>query len=560
MPGGLIQLVGMGAQNQFVNGNPSMTYFSVMYKRFTNFAMEHFQLNFRGTDLNLSPTLPKVLRCKVPRYADLLHDCYICVNLPDIYSPLSINTNGTSATAYEFQWIPNIGYNMIDTITLNMNGTSIVTMTGEWMKLYTYLKYNATQRRIIDEMVGNTPNMYDPANGAGRTNQYPNAIQLPGGLTPAPSIPGRQLNIPLSFWFCQEIGQSLPLVALTESEVEIVVTFRTIYDLFTVIDVRNTSPTYGQRIPGIPQDNVLGMQNFLSPPLVNGDPSQTALQNWNLNPYVEANFIFLTETERAHVAGYEKTFLITQPRWVATPKQYGYNDILIPMFNLCTRVVAVFQRTDLALNNQWDNYTNWTNARIPQIDQTGVPIGPLVFYTSGVNTPTTQLAQDILQEGHLVFDGADRFDTKNTNFFRLIENFQYSGGDTTSLPGIYQYSFALDPNDITQPSGAANGSMFNKTNLQYTLRVPPVTSVGTQTGQCVVKSTVFNPVPTPVPTTATIPPAPGLPANYQPGDTLYITNPIDNNGMPYQYNGIIYVEAYNFLKVTSGQANLVFST
>jgi hypothetical protein len=449
---------------------------------------------------------------------------------------------------------------MIEQIDLNINGTSIVSMTGEWMKLQTYLKYDKTKRGILNEMVGNVPSMYDPANGPGRTNQYPNAIQVLGALPPAPSIQGRQLVIPLSFWFCQEIGQSLPLVSLTEAEVEIVVRFRNIYELFTVIDVRNTSPTYGERIPGIAQDNELGLQNFLSPPLLNGNPSLPSLQNWNLNPYIEANYIFLTESERAHVAGYEKTFLITQPRFLPITNQYGYNDVLIPMFNLCTRVVTVFQRSDLALLNQWDNYTNWLNPEIPQIDQTAVPVGPLLFYTSGVNNPTTQLVQDILQEGNLVFDGADRFDTKNANFFRLLENFQYTDGDTVDLPGIYQYSFALDPNDITQPSGAANGSMFNRTNFQYTLQVPPIVNAVNHTSQCVIKSTVFNPVPTPVAPESTVPAAPGLQPAVSPNDVLRITNPLTDNGMAYQYIGMIYVEAYNFLKVTSGQANLVFNT
>jgi len=561
MPGGLLQLVGVGAQNQFVNGNPSMTYFTAMYKRFTNFAMEHFHLVFNGNDQTLPVTGTKTLRAKVSRYADMIHDCYLCVNIPDIYSPLSADTpnNPSSATPYEFQWIHNLGYNMIQEASVLINGTAIVTMTGEWMKILSYLKYDETKRKMLDQMIGNVPELYDPANGAGRSNQYPNAVQVPGGLIPAPSIPGRQLVIPLPFWFCEEIGQSLPLVAMTEAEVEISITFRNMYDLFTVNDIRPSSPTYNTRVVALPQDNNLGIQNFLSPPTTQGFPTVLTRQTWNLNPYIEANYIFLTETERAHVAGFDRTYLIIQPRLLPIKNQYGYNSVLIPMFNLCTRVVALFQRTDRALLNDWDNYTNWTDPALPEISPSSA--GPLQFYSSGVQDPNVLLPQDIMQEGNLVFDGKERFNTKNSNFFRLIENFKYSPGTTTELPGIYQYSFAIDPTKTTQPSGSANGSMFNKTNIVYTLQVPP--AVGTpppQTSVCVIKSTVFNSVPTPAPINATVPPGPGLPPLVQPGQVINIYNPVAGNNQVYQYNGTIYVESYNFLKVTSGTANITFST
>jgi hypothetical protein len=360
------------------------------------------------------------------------------------------------------------------------------------------------------------------------------------------------------------------LVALTEAEIYINVTFRNIYQLFTVIDPRdqnnpNATPadrdgTFGMRIPGLPQDNFLGIQNFLSPPDFYGNPTNLALQNWNLNPYIEANYIFLTETERAHVAGFERTYLVTQQYVSTFRNEYGLNNVLIPTFNLCTRVIALFQRTDLMLLNQWDNYTNWNGE--PPLTTT-LYKHALPYYTSGVTNPLVSPPQDILQEANLIFDGKDRFTTKNSNFFSLIENFKYTQGDTVELPGIYQYSFAIDPNHPTQPSGSANGSMFNKIYLQHTLQVPPVNpALVNQTipPVCVVKSTVFNPVPTPVPTNATVPPGPGLPPLFTPNQTIQIYQNQTTNGMVYQYNAVVYVESYNYLKVTSGTANLVFSS
>ena len=38
MPGGLLQLVSFGAQNLYLNGNPSISFFKKVYKTHTNFA------------------------------------------------------------------------------------------------------------------------------------------------------------------------------------------------------------------------------------------------------------------------------------------------------------------------------------------------------------------------------------------------------------------------------------------------------------------------------------------------------------------------------------------
>lgn len=564
MPGGLMQLTGVGAQNVFVNGNPSMSYFSKMYKRSTNFAMEHFRLDVRNvTDTNLPQAGQKTFRFKVSRYADLLHDCYLCVNIPDIWSGLSVVDEFGNAKPFMFQWVRNLGYNIIEEASVLMNGTPIVTMTGEWMKILTYLKEDKTKRDLLDKMVGNTPDLYDPANAPGRFNQYPNAIATASIQTPAPSIQGRQLVIPLPFWFCNEIGQALPLIALSQSEVEISITMTNIYSLFTIMDVNSGSETYDQRIVGNPGDSYKGMQNFLSYPDTQGVPTNLSLVNWNLNPYIEANYIFVTDTERAHIAAFEKTFLITQVRYVFFEKQYGYNDIQMPMFNLCTRIVALYQRQDRYVLNDWDNYTNWNDIFYPPIDNSLIPVGPNNFYSSGASLANNMASQDILQEARIVFDGKERVVSKNVNFFRDIQNYRFSDGYSVGLPGINMYSFALDPNEISQPSGSVNGSMFNRTNLQYTLLVPPVVATGavTQTPICVVKSTVFNPNPTPVPAGATTSVAPGVPPLLSAGEVINIYPQPTNLNIQYEgYNTTIYIESYNFLKVTNGQANIVFNT
>jgi hypothetical protein len=84
MPGGLLQLVGRGAQDQLVTGNPSFTHFRSVYKRHTDFAMEQFRLYFKTTILSFPTSGTLTLRTKVERFAQLVNDCYLSITLPDI--------------------------------------------------------------------------------------------------------------------------------------------------------------------------------------------------------------------------------------------------------------------------------------------------------------------------------------------------------------------------------------------------------------------------------------------------------------------------------------------
>ena len=49
MGGGLMQLVAYGAQDIYLTGNPQITFFKVVYRRHTNFAMESIQQTFAGS-------------------------------------------------------------------------------------------------------------------------------------------------------------------------------------------------------------------------------------------------------------------------------------------------------------------------------------------------------------------------------------------------------------------------------------------------------------------------------------------------------------------------------
>jgi hypothetical protein len=569
MTGGLMQLVGKGAQDVLVTGNPSFTHFKSMYKRHTEFAMEHFRLYFKTTNLNLPTSGSLTLRAKVERYAQLLHDCYLTISLPDIYSPVvsltqdhlntpNLNPN-SDAIGYEFQWIRNIGYNMINYVAVLINGQEIVRHTGEWMKIYANLKFDANKKALLDQLVGNIPELYDPANAFGRINQYPHAIAISSDLT-APSIAGKTLTIPLHFWFCESIGSALPLIALQHSEVEFVIDLKNIYQLFTVRDVRERinsldNPNFGVRGACPLTGDLFSMSTFLSSPtLPNQTPAIPTLLKWKMNPFMECNFIFVSDAEMAHIASTDHSFMVTQIDIREAHGQHGpSNDLDLIMRNLCTRIVWVGQRTDRIVKNDYDNYTNWD-------DPYNAPINSIhyysnQYYTSGTEQPSGIATRDVLLESAVIIDGKERFGFKQSEFFSQLQNYRHHTGRTiTDLPGIYSYSFALE-HDKGQPSGHINGSQFNKTILRNTYVEPPLASVfgivSPANVVCILKATANSANPTQV-----------NPQDYadRPDQIVTVIRKTQANTLAYTYNVRAFVESYNFLRVIGGIANVVFSS
>jgi len=116
-----MNLVSEGQQNIILNGNPQKSFFKCTYKKYTNYGLQKFRLDFEGTP-QLSLTAESTFTFKIKRYADLLMDCYISINLPNIWSPILPpqtyeNNDGTTVysdwSPYEFAWIKNLGAQII---------------------------------------------------------------------------------------------------------------------------------------------------------------------------------------------------------------------------------------------------------------------------------------------------------------------------------------------------------------------------------------------------------------------------------------------------------------
>ena len=87
MAGGLLNLVSSGQQNIILNGNPSKTFWKATYQKYTNFGLQKFRVDYQGAK-TLRLTEESTFDFKIPRYADLLMDTYLSVEMPNIWSPI----------------------------------------------------------------------------------------------------------------------------------------------------------------------------------------------------------------------------------------------------------------------------------------------------------------------------------------------------------------------------------------------------------------------------------------------------------------------------------------
>ena len=75
MGGGLLQLVAYGAQDVYLTGNPQITFFKVVYRRHTNFALESIPQTFNG-----SVQYGQRVTSTISRNGDLISRVYLVIN------------------------------------------------------------------------------------------------------------------------------------------------------------------------------------------------------------------------------------------------------------------------------------------------------------------------------------------------------------------------------------------------------------------------------------------------------------------------------------------------
>lgn len=431
MAGGLLQLAAYGQANIYLNTNPQITNFKSVYKTHTNFSMESIRVELNKTDISVFERT--ILRAKIDRNADLIGQMYLVIQLPDIISD----------NLWRFRWVENLAEALINDVYITIGGNKIDRQNGEWMHILNNLTYGHDRREVYNKMIGNIPELTNPEhyyfmqNYANRTpmqnrvgNDYPTSLD-----PTKPSICSKTLHIPFSFWFNTDLSKALPLISLQYSEIEVVITLNPLTDLYRLSYkksgiINNYAPDKSN-----PEHY---LYNFVSNA---NDQYMTSYAMIDLKARLELNYIYLDQKERMFFAYKPVEYLITQVTILPITTLSRTNILELVLSNPVKEMIWVCKRNDVGIWNTWFDFTD--------------------------------KMRNIMTTAKILFNGMERLSEKSWEYYAYVQPFQHHTG--CNKDGIYNYSFSISPEDVTQPTGSCNMSKINK--LQIGLNtIPPLSS------------------------------------------------------------------------------------
>jgi len=498
MGGGLMQLVSYGAQDIYISGNPQITFWKILYKRHTNFAMESIEVTFNGqADFN------KRVTAVINRNADLMYKTYVQLVLPEV----KLAANSGKA----FRWVNYIGHRLIKQVEVEIGGQRIDRQYGDWMQIWTQLATEAGSTAALDALIGNTHDLVllKKATGA-PLDATCSASETTLSCVARAGCPAKTLYVPLQFWFCRNPGVAIPLIALQYHEVRVNVEFDTWENC-----------VYGESSAG----------NTARP---------DALSLAAASLYVD--YVYLDTEERRRFAQQSHEYLIEQVQFTGAESitsssnkiQLNFNHPVKELFWVVQRdsfVDCSFNEWIASVGGQQPfNYsddfstegiimgllTQGTSSSSPQLTQplggqgTSMVVPGVDGAINGASGTAGQeeefdngvnylLAKVILDSGvrcegknpvevaKLQLNGQDRFTEREGSYFDKVQPYQHHC--RTPSTGINCYSFALRPEEH-QPSGTCNFSRIDKATLQLTVSLNTV--VGYNTAQVRVYALNYN--------------------------------------------------------------------
>ena len=428
-----MQLVAYGAQDVYLTGDPQITYFKVVYRRHTNFAMECIEQTFNGT-----AGASKKVSCTVSRNGDLVGAMHL--EVPLAAGPTAVMTNKSYITDVEVEiggqkidkhygeWLdiwmdlatpndkvggPRLGEaasmltaevltNTAATATAS-DGSAVIAPTGGSGTGITVTVTVGTNAIAANSLAVASPGsgyatgdvltvtqaQINAAFGASNANAdititLAEADFGAAGVGPAAGMytmlgnnatGARSAFVPLQFWFNRNAGLALPLIALQYHEVKLNVTL-------------GASATAGTKL-------------------------------W-------VDYIYLDTEERKRFAQMSHEYLIDQLQFPGAETVSGSS-----------------AKARLNFNH---------------------PVKELVWVTG---TSATNRVQGITN-AKLMLNGHDRFASRVGEYFSEVQPF-YHHTKATPKADVYVYSFALRPEEH-QPSGTCNFSRIDNATLSVSLK------------------------------------------------------------------------------------------
>ena len=393
MGGGLLQLVAYGAQDVYLTGNPQITFFKVVYRRHTNFAIEAIEQSYNGNN-----SFGSRVTIQITRNGDLINRIY--------FNAIIRNKNETTGNGIAL--VPYFGHKLLKTIELEIGGQRIDKHYSEWLYIWNELSLPISKRHGYDTMVGG--------------DKYNRSIFLAAKES-------YEINVPLEFWFCRNVGLALPLIALQYHEVKIYLEYD---NAINMIDTNSKN---------VARDMVAdGTKNNGN---VNASASDLVLEKvamW-------VDYIFLDTDERRRFAQLSHEYLIEQLQCTGADAITGSSSadtmksIRLNFNHPCKELIWVVKGANSGTGDTSGTY--WNNFTDRSADN--------IYY----------IAKNPVLKAKIQLNGNDRMAERRGTYFERVQPYQHHENIPTIFKsGINVYSFAIKPEEH-QPSGTLNMSRID---------------------------------------------------------------------------------------------------
>ena len=318
MGGGLLQLVAYGAQDVYLTGNPQITFFKVVYRRHTNFAMEAIEQTYNG-NTNFGSRVSVL----ITRNGDLINRVYFNGVIKNTATPMGPGADWATDNK-DVGIVSYFGQKLLKNVELEIGGQRIDKHYSEWLYIWNELTMTAGKKSGYDKMVGGHKDLQ--------------GTRLSGGDS-------YELYVPLEFWFCRNVGLALPLIALQYHEVKVNIEFCQAGDLIIAPGANVTLHNANTAHHGA--TDTTGQRGTAS------DLSLDQAKMW-------VDYIFLDTDERRRFAQLSHEYLIEQLQFTGSEQITGESTKGVRMnFNHpCKELIWTVKKS----SNQWNDYSS---------DQTG---------------------------------------------------------------------------------------------------------------------------------------------------------------------------------------------
>ena len=458
MGGGYIQLSATGAQDVYLVGNPQITFFKAVYRHHTNFSMDWVQQTIYGT-----PNFGQSFDAIVSKSGDLLSGAYLEIDLPDFTAGGSIiSTNHTytsvatpgvalaSISVSYANWCNGVGYAIIKEVDVTIGDQLIDRQTGEWMCIENQLKNNVgAHETAYFHTIGygsNDNGLYNDAGDRFRTYVGSNNLMVDQtkNMTGIPSTNDTgtgqtdktQVQVPLNFWFCNNLGLAVPIISLPHTNITFNFTLREFHELYVTNKKKVTAPSSGLGV-----DNVKLWCQYIY------------LDNMERMKFSEGKHEYLIEQVQSTTKGISitDTGLIDFPLYFNHPIKTLY----------WVNHMAEYIKAATGASNPINYPAYWSTSTI------GPGKNDWFNFTNVPTTPTRPHGTHAFDTAQIIVNNEARTAMHSAMFYSKTEpQMRYKNVPFSNY--VYMYSFSSNPSEF-QPSGSFNFSRLDNAAIRMNI-------------------------------------------------------------------------------------------